>query len=105
MTPASAVETVTVKPRGKHYVQPRGYAHLPGTGPKGETCGLCVHAVRFGRFMKCEKARAKWTHGRGSDVLARAPACSYWAANGPGPESKQGPSAESKQRNDGGLSA
>lgn len=71
-------DTVTVKPRGKHYVQPRGYAHFPGTGPAGETCGSCKYNVSFGRWHKCELARAIWTGGRGSDILVRAAACSKW---------------------------
>lgn len=58
-------ETVTVTPRGKHYVQPKGYADHPGTGPKGETCGSCAH--------HCVKSM-----GKGSDILVRAAACSKW---------------------------
>lgn len=71
-------EAVTVRPRGKHYVEPRGYAYFPGTGPAGETCKTCQFVVKFRRWHKCDKARAKWTGGRGSDVLATAPACKYW---------------------------
>ena len=69
------------KPRGKHYVEPRGYAAQPGTGPAGETCGTCQHARRIvmGKtFHKCALAKAKWTHGRKTDVLAGSPACSKW---------------------------
>lgn len=69
------------KPRGKHYVEPRGYAAPPGTGPAGETCGTCQHARRIvmGKtFHKCALAKAKWTHGRKTDVLAGSPACSKW---------------------------
>ncbi len=76
-------ETVTVPERGKHYVQPRGYYYSPGTGPAGETCGGCQHKVRrggvAGRYIKCALNRARWTRGRGSDILANAPACKYWA--------------------------
>lgn len=70
--------------RGKHYTQPKGYAGKPGTGPEGETCGSCKHCDRQTnysgnkRWIKCELARAKWTGGRGSDILARAPACDKW---------------------------
>lgn len=71
-------ETVTVKKRGKHYVQPRGYAAPVGTGPRGETCGSCKHASRYRRFIKCDSNRARHTHGRGSDILARSAACSKW---------------------------
>ena len=73
-------ETVTVKRRGKHYVEPRGYAMPPGTGPKGETCKTCAHIVREhrGKFRKCGMNRAKWTRGPGTDILAGALACSKW---------------------------
>lgn len=71
-------ETVTVKPRGKHYIEPRGYAATPGTGPKGETCGSCKHITPGRRWHKCELARHKWTGSRGTDVLVRAPACAKW---------------------------
>lgn len=74
-------ETVTVKLRGKHYIQPRGYADHPGTGPKGETCGSCVHHVvkrMGGSYHKCELTRSCWTGGRRSDILVRAAACSKW---------------------------
>ena len=74
-------DTVTVQPRGKHYIQLRGYADHPGTGPKGETCGSCSHHVisSMGKqYHKCDLARAKWTGGRGSDILVRAEACSKW---------------------------
>ena len=75
-------ETVTVRKRGKHYVQPRGYAYHPGTGPKGETCASCRFDRRYRRWHKCghEFAVRKHTGGRGSDILARAPACKYWEA-------------------------
>ncbi len=75
-------ETITVDPRGKNYVEPRGYAYHPGTGPAGQTCGGCKLAVRFRRFLKCEKSRAVWTHTRRTDILAGAAACKYWEAAG-----------------------
>lgn len=70
--------------RGKHYVEPKGHAAPPGSGPAGETCGTCKHRVtvklRSGRtFPKCGQARHKWTHGRGSDIRVRSPACRLWA--------------------------
>lgn len=71
--------------RGKHYVEPRGYAARPGTGPEGKTCRDCAHYVQRcsgGRrsFPKCGRAEHRWTGGRGSDILARAPACSMFEA-------------------------
>lgn len=71
-------DIVTVQMRGKHYVQPKGYAAFPGTGPQGETCGSCKHICRQRRWAKCELVRGRWTGGRGSDVLVRAPACRRW---------------------------
>jgi hypothetical protein len=58
----------------------RGYAAPPGTGPDGKTCADCVHKRSFGRsggkhFIKCELRRSTWTHGEGTDILARSPAC------------------------------
>lgn len=81
-------EVVTVaepKQRGKHYVEPRGYAAKPGTGPAGETCGSCKNHVinQFARdYHKCLLSKVKWTGGRGSDILVRSPACAKWEATG-----------------------
>lgn len=55
-----------------------GYAYFPGTGPAGETCGSCLHIVRWDKFRKCELTRGKWTHGYGTDILSRSAACKYW---------------------------
>jgi len=72
-------ETVTAKPKT---TVPRGYAAPPGTGPEGESCGSCTHAqpMRAGnkKFYKCAKAQWKWTHGVGSDIRLKAPACREW---------------------------
>lgn len=58
-----------------------GYAHIPGTGPEGETCGTCKHKIAMrGRFLKCELRYETWTHGYGTDILARSPACKFWSA-------------------------
>lgn len=70
--------TVTVKPRGKHYIEPRGGADRPGTGPAGETCGSCKHILRARRFAKCDLTRACHTHSRRSDILVGWAACSKW---------------------------
>lgn len=58
-----------------------GYADHPGTGPEGETCKSCQHLARVeyaNVYLKCALMRAKWTGGGGTDVKARAPACSKW---------------------------
>lgn len=62
---------------------PKGYAALPGSGPAGETCGSCAHVVRrqmARTYLKCGLMRRGWTRGAASDVRAKAPACSRWAA-------------------------
>lgn len=75
-------EPLEIKVRGKHYVEPRGYAHTPGTGPQGETCKSCRHYTRVcggnRAFPKCGLMENRWTHGRGSDILAASPACKKW---------------------------
>lgn len=87
-TRAPLVLAPSPRVRGKHYVEPRGYAAPPGTGPEGKTCRDCAHYARnytgSGKsFPKCNLARAKWTGGRGSDILARAPACNRFEEGGP----------------------
>ena len=76
------------KLRGRTTTRANGYAAMPGTGPEGETCGSCAncrgHTTRADRtFYKCALQVNAWTHGRGSDVLLRAPACSRWAEGAP----------------------
>ncbi len=64
----------------------RGYAYPPGTGPKGETCKTCEHIFRnrlAKTYLKCELAKARWTGGGGSDILAGSPACKAWEAKTP----------------------
>lgn len=77
--PAIPLVLVEAKPRGKHYVQPMGYAGMPGTGPEGKRCMDCDHYTHqggvAGSYPKCGANRARWTGGRRSDILARSPAC------------------------------
>jgi hypothetical protein len=77
-------EAVTVKKRGKHYVEPRGYADRPGTGPEGETCGSCRHRTGAHNsrrdFPKCALTSRCHTSGRRTDILVRSPACRKWEA-------------------------
>lgn len=77
-------EVVSTPARGRHYIEPRGYAAKPGTGPAGETCKSCKHKVnmRRGRYPKCVLSRACWTATRRTDILAGAAACSKWEAAG-----------------------
>ena len=74
-------EVVEIKKRGKHYVEPRGGADRPGTGPAGETCGSCKHIARVQHakvYLKCALTRACWTSGGRTDIRARWAACSKW---------------------------
>ena len=67
----------------RHVTQRKGYAAQPGTGPAGETCKSCKHIARIRRsstYIKCGLARERWTHGGGTDILTKAPACHYWEA-------------------------
>lgn len=73
-------DVVTAMQRGKHYIEPRGYFYHPGTGPANETCGTCKHRTGTKRYSKCLLNRARWTCSRGTDILARSPACKYWEA-------------------------
>jgi hypothetical protein len=64
--------------------QPKGYAWTPGTGPEGETCKTCLHYVvkqyHVKTYRKCGLMESVWTHGPGSDILAKSPACKKWEA-------------------------
>lgn len=75
--------TVEAKPRGRHYVEPRGGADRPGTGPAGQTCGTCQHIARFEKYRKCALTRAAWTSGPRTDIRSRWAACSKWNAPKP----------------------
>ena len=57
-----------------------------GSGPPGETCGMCANLVRktYSRtYLKCELMRAVWTGGRGTDIKAGDAACAKWAVAKP----------------------
>jgi hypothetical protein len=60
----------------------RRHPDIAGTGPQGETCGTCEHLARIEyhnrTYRKCEKMRGRWTHGPGTDVRAKDPACRWW---------------------------
>jgi hypothetical protein len=65
-------------PRPKNRV--KGFAHDPGTGPSGERCGTCVHALRHvyhdRAYWKCELVRQ--SSGPGTDIRLKSPACWAW---------------------------
>ncbi len=51
-----------------------------GTGPDGELCRTCRHLYHFGHhgkvYLKCDLVER--THGAGTDIRARWPACRAW---------------------------
>ena len=60
----------------------RGHAAPPGTGPEGENCRICRFYVSM-RYHgtphpKCKMSIHRWTHGVGSDIRAKDPACRCW---------------------------
>ncbi len=62
-----------------------GHVGPPGTGPKGETCGSCVHIHRrqMGKvYLKCGLNKDNWTGGGASDIRAGDPACNHWQGEG-----------------------
>lgn len=82
ITVAEARALLAKTKKGRKPTQKRGYAAPPGTGPVGETCKSCKHyrSVCGGSksFPKCQLMSSVWTHGPGTDILARAPACRLW---------------------------
>ena len=59
-----------------------GYADRPGSGPKKQRCGNCLHAQRIlhhGQLsFKCELMNHRWDYTPATDINLRAPACSHW---------------------------
>ena len=66
------------KPKRRY--KANGYAASPGTGPYDETCRTCFHRTRHhyhGKvYNKC--GLVKPTHGPGTDILCKSPACYCW---------------------------
>jgi hypothetical protein len=60
----------------------KGYAARPGSGPKGMTCRTCLHAQQQDggtrNYWKCAIIRHRWTHGPGTDIRLKSPACFYY---------------------------
>lgn len=70
------------KPKRKTEVAD-GYAARPGTGPAGEKCRTCVHAVYVShakRYWKCGLVRHAWRGSVRTDIRLRSPACRFWEA-------------------------
>lgn len=66
----------------RHGCVPKGYPRRPGSGPAGQTCGTCVYAIDIdyhGRcYYKCAIIKHRWTHGPGTDIKLKSPACELW---------------------------
>lgn len=62
----------------------KGYAARPGSGPQGETCRTCQHAVRrMARYWKCALLRQCWSGCLATDIRLKAPACSHFSRHQP----------------------
>lgn len=71
-TVSMAALEATKKPKG-------GYAAMPGTGPRGETCRSCAHSRAHEaskRYWKCDLIKP--TKGPGTDIAVLSPACRRW---------------------------
>ena len=66
------------------YKKTNAHADAPGTGPAGETCGTCGYYTRVEYhdkvYRKCGLMKLYWTHGSGTDIRAKDPACTRWRA-------------------------
>jgi hypothetical protein len=75
-------EIITLPPQ-RFPVRKRGHAAMPGSGPQGETCGSCVHAVRTShrpqKYTCGLRGSAAWM-GANSEIERSDPACSKWAS-------------------------
>lgn len=64
----------------------RAHPGIPGDGPGGESCRTCSHPVLPGgtakNYYKCGLMRPFWTHGPGSDIHLKDPACPKWEKKG-----------------------
>lgn len=75
-----------MQPKGKRNDAARGNAAPIGSGPQGETCKTCIHAVcrtYSKRYWKCDLVKA--TCGPGSDIRLKWAACSRWEPEPPTP--------------------
>jgi hypothetical protein len=81
------VQEISESKSSRKPTQPKGFAWTPGTGPVGETCKTCEHAVGAGQtartYYKCALMRHHWTAGPGTDIRLRSPACKYWGKEAP----------------------
>jgi hypothetical protein len=60
----------------------KAHPYRPGTGPAGQTCGSCqkCSAIDYHnkRYYKCHVLMKYWTHGPGTDIRKKDPACKSW---------------------------
>lgn len=66
-------------PSGKRRTKASGYPRRPGSGPAGQTCANCIPTGGHRKtYFKCAVIRYRWTHGPGTDILKKSPACELW---------------------------
>ena len=57
-----------------------GYRGIPGAGAEGETCKSCHNCYgseyNGKKYYKCKLVPE--THGTGTDIRLKAPACEFW---------------------------
>src|ERR1700744_4787804 len=59
----------------------KAHPYPPGSGPKGQTCGACskLCEVKYSKkYFKCHVIMKSWTHGPGTDIRKKDPACKSW---------------------------
>jgi hypothetical protein len=59
----------------------RAHPYPVGTGPAGQTCGTCAKLCEIQyskKYFKCRVIMAAWTHGPGTDIRKKDPACKCW---------------------------
>jgi hypothetical protein len=60
----------------------RAHPYPPWSGPAGQSCGTCAKLCRISYhnkvYFKCGVLRASWTHGPGTDIRKKDPACKAW---------------------------
>ena len=80
MTEMEQLDLFTLKPSPP--ILKGGYAGRAGWGPEGETCKKCKYYTLAKHhdytYRKCWLTKPNWTHGKGTDIKASAPACQFF---------------------------
>jgi hypothetical protein len=60
----------------------KAHPYHPGSGPKGQTCGICSKLCRVEyhnkTYRKCHVLMRYWSHGPGTDIRCKDAACKSW---------------------------